>query len=324
MPFAETQHRLATPPRDTSAREAQAQADRNAMGVLIESINGAIALSDDQGTRYALRVSQMTGPESQGQERGLVSLRLAVDPVPARDRGWLELRGQGGSAARLMPSAHSGVSVKRRVPVPDSPARRELSDQALRLIGLQLAGAEQEAVERQCSDVLARAAEIQQSGEPGAAGDLPAQLARLGAVLTGQGTVDGLPSGWSGMIDAANRADGAQLYVDISAALPAVDDIVVRADCLVSEPRSWKVHLRAEPGWWTYSADGNRKWAVMSVAAEDDLGGLYLSQFDGSQGHGDHEELTLRFRPRLNPLARTLTLTFSHAGEQATIEFDLP
>jgi hypothetical protein len=28
--------------------------------------------------------------------------------------------------------------------------------------------------------------------------------------------------------------------------------------------------------------------------------------------------------PRLNPLARTLTLTFTHAAEQATIELQLP
>ena len=62
----------------------------------------------------------------------------------------------------------------------------------------------------------------------------------------------------------------------------------------------------------------------MSVAAEDDLGGMYLSQFDGSRGHGDHEELTLRFLPRLNPLARALTLTFSHAAEQVTLELQLP
>ena len=62
----------------------------------------------------------------------------------------------------------------------------------------------------------------------------------------------------------------------------------------------------------------------MLAHAEDDLGGLYLSQFGGSTGHGDHEELTLRFLPRLNPLARTLTLTFTHAAEQVTIELRLP
>jgi hypothetical protein len=58
----------------------------------------------------------------------------------------------------------------------------------------------------------------------------------------------------------------------------------------------------------------------MSVNAEDDLGGIYLSQYDG----GDHKELTLRFLPRLNPLARALTLTFTDEAEQVTIELRLP
>ena len=99
---------------------------------------------------------------------------------------------------------------------------------------------------------------------------------------------------------------------------------MVRVDSLISEPGTWRVYLRAEPGWWSYSADGHRKWPVVSVVAEDDLGGMYLSQFDGSHSHGDHEELTLRFLPRLNPLARALTLTFSGAGEQVTLELQLP
>jgi hypothetical protein len=41
-------------------------------------------------------------------------------------------------------------------------------------------------------------------------------------------------------------------------------------------------------------------------------------------GHGGREELAMRFLPRLNPLARTVTLTFTHAAEQATIELQLP
>jgi hypothetical protein len=61
----------------------------------------------------------------------------------------------------------------------------------------------------------------------------------------------------------------------------------------------------------------------MTVHAEDDLGGMYLSQFGGSSSHDGHEELALRFLPRLNPLARTLTLTFRRAAEQVTIELRL-
>ena len=318
-PSAEAWHHFPPPPWDDRTRAAWHEAN----AALIESVNGALELTDDAGTTYALRISGMS--LGSDQERGLVSMQLAVVPVPARERGWLELRGQGGSsAARLAPSAHPAVSVSRLAPVPDGPAGRELSELALGLIGLKLLGAGPEEMQRRCSAGLARAAEIERSGTPGAAGDLPGQLAALCAALTGDGPADGLPATWSGIIDGASRGDGAVLHLDISAALPAVDDVVVRIDCLISDPGSWQVHLLAEPGWWTYNADRNRKRAVFSVHAEDDLGGLYLSEFGGSTGRGDHEELIVTFLPRLNPLARALTLTFSNAGEQVTAQLHLP
>ena len=126
------------------------------------------------------------------------------------------------------------------------------------------------------------------------------------------------------MIDAADRSDGASRHLDLSVALPQVDGAAVRVDSLISEPETWRVYLYAEPGWWIHSPDMSRKWAVMSVVATDDLGGMYLSQFDGGRGRlGDYEEITLRFLPRLNPLARALTLTFSNAGEQVALELHL-
>ena len=283
-----------------------------------------MALTDDQGTTYAVHVEGIQHYSHLSQERGPVSLRLGVDPVPGRERGWLELRGLDGSATRLVPSPRPDARVSRLAPVPEGPAARELSELALHLIGLTRLGADQDEMSRYCSVALTRAAEIRQSAEPGTAGDLPGQLARLCDFLTGRGPADGLPRAWSSMISAAEHADGAPQHIDISATLPPVDDIVVRVDSLASEPGYWKVYLRAEPGWWTYSTDGNRKWAAMVARAEDDLGGLYLSQFGGSSGNRDHEELILRFLPRLDPLARTLTLTFTHRAEQVSIEVPLP
>jgi hypothetical protein len=140
------------------------------------------------------------------------------------------------------------------------------------LISHKLAGVGQDLVQRYCSAALARAAEIQLASEPDAAGDLPGDLARLCALLTGHGPAGGLPREWSSMIDAADRTDGPRQHLDIS----------------------------------------------------DNLGGMYLSQFGGSTGHGDLEELTLKFLPRLSPLARALTLTFSGPPEQVTLEFRLP
>jgi hypothetical protein len=318
MPTGPNQDGLAlpSPPISSSARAARGEAVK----ALAKAIIAAVALTDDQGATYALHVEDL---QLYTKDPGPVSLRLGVDPVPAREREWLELRGQDGSAARLVPSAYPYTRVSRLAPVPDSPAVRALSQQALGLIALRFTGADHDAMERQCSAALARAAEIQQSGELGAAGDLPGQLARLCAVLTGHGPADGLPRGWSGMMDAADRSDGPWQHLAFSVALPQIDETVVRVDSLVSEPQTWRVYLRAEPGWWTYSFDRQRKWPVLSVAAEDDLGGRYLSEFDGSRGHGGLEELTLRFRPRLNPLARALTLTF-RGSEQVTLELQLP
>jgi hypothetical protein len=329
MPAGRFQDRLTMPPlpMSNSVRMAREQAKV----ALAQATISAVALTDDQGTTYALHdVGIAESPGRHGPERELVSLSLdvEVDPVPARERGWLELRGQDGSVARLVPSPRPDARVSGLAPLPEGPAARELSDLGLDLIGLsgidQLIPFDQDDMERYCSEALARAAEIQQSAAPGTAGDLPGQLARLCAFLTGRGPADGLPREWSGIISAANLADGTPRHLDISAALPPVDDIVMRVDSLVFEPESWKMYLCAEPSWWTYSADGNRKWAVMRVHAVDDLGGLYVSQYDGGSSHDGREELALRFLPRLNPLARTLTLTFTHAAEQVTIEVQLP
>ena len=322
IPDAKTQDQLALPPAPISGSVRMAWAQ--AMTDLAEAIIRAVALTDDQATAYALDVEDIQHFPDLSQGHGPVSLRLAVDPVPARERGWLELRGVDGSAARLVPSPRPAAQVSRLAPVPEGPAARELSGLALHLIGLTSYGIDQDEMERYCSAALARAAEIQQSEEPGPAGALPGQLARLCDFLTGRGPADRLPHAWAGLIGAADRTDGAPRHLDIAAALPPVNDIVVRVDSLVSEPGSWKVYLRAEPGWWTYSADGNRKWAAMLASAEDDLGGLYLSQFGGSTGHGDHEAVTLRFLPRLDPLARTLTLTFTRGAEEVTVDVRLP
>jgi hypothetical protein len=74
------------------------------------------------------------------------------------------------------------------------------------------------------------------------------------------------------VLNAADRADGPRMHVDIGTALPLVDGISVRLDALASWPDSWDLYLQATPGWWTYSTDGQRKRA-MPVSAEDDLGG---------------------------------------------------
>jgi hypothetical protein len=50
---------------------------------------------------------------------------------------------------------------------------------------------------------------------------------------------------------------------------------------------------------------------------------MYLSTFGGSTGHPDHEELALRFLPRLDPLARALKLTCRGASEEVAVDLGL-
>jgi hypothetical protein len=61
----------------------------------------------------------------------------------------------------------------------------------------------------------------------------------------------------------------------------------------------------------------------MPVRAEDDLGGRYLTELGGGAGIRDYEERAFHFLPRLDPLARAVTLTFTAGGEQVTLDIRL-
>jgi hypothetical protein len=125
------------------------------------------------------------------------------------------------------------------------------------------------------------------------------------------------------MLAAAERRDGPRYHLDLGASLPPVDGVTVLIDSLFSTHDGWRLYLRAAPGWWKYSGDRDRKWAVLSVSPEDDRGGSYISTFGGSTGHQDHEEVTLRFLPRLDPAARALKLTVRGATEEVPVTIGL-
>jgi hypothetical protein len=316
-------------PVPPEARAAQAETMHSAGGALARQLNEMLVITDDHGARYALRVESMSGYylPLPGQAREPVSLRLRLDPVPSRGSRWLDLRSQAGPATRLLPSPRPAVRVSPPALPSASPAERELEALALWLIDLRLTSSgpagEEEYIRRSCSAALDKAAQLRTSGELDPASELPDQLARLCAALTGRHPAGDLPSAWSGMLDAAQRADGPRHHLDIGAALPPIDKTAVHVDCLISEPRSWRVHLQARPGWWIHSEDMQRQWEALSVNAEDNLGGRYHSHNEGGTSRGDHTEFTLGFRPRLDPLASELKLTFSGAGEQVTAEIDL-
>jgi hypothetical protein len=320
----ETQRLPAAPPgRGRRAQEMRARAASAAARALAQTVSDDVIVTDDRGMTYGLHLEDMSGPyEGPGQVREPAWLSLRLDPVPARACRWIELRSQDGSATRLLPSVRPAVRVGQLARAAGSPAEREVSEYALWVIsGIGQVAGDGDIVRRRCSAALARTAEIRQSGELDTASELPDQLARLCASLTGQHPAGSLPPAWSGMLSAAQQADGPRHHLDLAVALPPVDDTAVQLDSLMSEPESWQVHLRARPGWWGYSEDRHRKWAAMSVQAEDNLGGMYLSDFGGSTGHDDYEEVTLRFLPRLDPLAGALKLTFTgRTGEQVAVE----
>ncbi len=169
---------------------------------------------------------------------------------------------------RLLPSARPAVRIGQLGPAPGSPAERELSDLALSLVVLQLAGAGQDAETRgihsqRCSAALTRTAKIRQSGELDSASELPGQLSRLCAVLTGHQPAGGLPRAWSGMLDAAHGTDGPAHHVDIAADLPPVEGTGLQLDSLMSEPGTWRVYLRRHLAGGVASArtaTANRPW----------------------------------------------------------------
>jgi len=280
-----------------------------------------VIVTDSRGTGYALKVAGMEGHGGQADaEPRPLGVHFRLTPPPAREADWFELRGHNGSTVRLVPSPRATVHVSHLAPV--SAATNDLEDLARRLIGASLAGSSAGLRER--SIALARAAAIRESGELDATSELPDQLARLCASLTGERPADDLPPAWSGMLSAANRSDGPAVHLDLAAALPPLYGVAIQLDSLVSRPGGWKLYLRARPAWFIYSEDGTQKWDPASVSAEDDLGGRYVSSFGGSTRQNDLEELALQFLPRLNPLAHRLTLRFRAAGEQVTVAFDLP
>ncbi len=258
MPSPETRRRLAGPHREKipGLRFVAALLGRTQAHSEMPRFDDVV-VADDRGTRYSLAFESGSIPrEEPGQVRGPIELRLCLEPVPPRDCGWLELRGHGGSTARLLPSARPALRVGQLGAVSGNPAEGELTER--------------------CSATLAP--------------------------------------------DAAHRTDGPAYHMDIAAGLRAVDGTAVQLDSLVSEPGSWRVHLRARPGWWRLSTDHQSKRAAMSVQAEDNLGGKYLSSFGGGgTTPSGHEEVALVFRPRLDPLARAMKLTFTGPSEQLSV-----
>ena len=281
-----------------------------------------VTVTDDQGSTCKLRPKSGYADSDQ---RLRFEVASALDPVPEGGSRWLDVHGRDTSVTRLLRSRLAPVAVSGLSPAAGSPAERELRDTAWSILLGYLdkdlpAGPD---LKRRCRDVLAQTATLREGGLADSASPLPGQFTRLCTALIRQRPPSGLPRGWHSVLNAADRADGPRLHVDLDTALPPVDGTAVRLNTLASWPSSWDLYLQATPDWWTYSTDDQHKRDAMTVFAEDDLGGLYISNFGGSRGRPGYAEVKLTMRPRLAPEASLLTLTFASETQQVTAEIPL-
>ncbi len=285
-----------------------------------------VTVTDDLGSTSTLGPGSGHAAQGPGPGQRLrFEITCALDPAPEGDSRWLDVHGRGTSVTRLLRSGLAPVQVGGLSPAAGSPAEQELRNIAwwILLGYLDKAVREGPDLKRRCRDMLAQTATLREGGPADGASPLPGQFTRLCTALIRQRPPSGLPSGWHSVLNAADRTDGPRLHVDLDTALPPADGTAVRLNTLASRPGSWDLHLQATPGWWTYSTDGNHKRDAMTVFAEDDLGGLYISNFGGSRGRPGYEEVKLTMRPRLAPGARLLTLTFASQTQQVTAEVRL-
>ena len=285
-----------------------------------------VTVTDDQGSTCALRAESGYAAREPGSDlRPRFEVTCRLDSVPEGGSRWLDVQGRDASVTRLLRSGLAPVRVGGPSPAAGSPAERELRDAAwwILLGYLDKAMREGPDLKRRCRDLLAQTATLREGGLVDGASPVPGQFTRLCTALIRQRPPSGLPRGWHSVLNAADRADGRPLHVDLDTPLPPVDGTAVRVNTLASWPGSWDLYLQATPGWWTYSTDRQHKRAAMTVYAEDDLGGLYISNFGGSRGRPGYEEVKLTLRPRLDPGARLLTLTFASETQQVTAEISL-
>jgi hypothetical protein len=278
-------------------------------------LHGSLTLSGDGLFLPPVRSRWVTGPG------GALLARL----VPRISRNTRAIRERRAKAMGAMRSVLTGVTI-----VDDHGARYALrggrgsgrADGSVRFLHLRV------------EPVPGREAEwIELRGQDGTTARLlssPRAVARIGQPGPARVTAAERPA----MPGAAPRADGTQFYRDIGVALPAVDGVSIHLDSLISLPGSWLLYLQARPRWRNYGPAGRLAEDPVSVRAEDDRGGSYVSSYARNIGVltleetareslGGREELALEFLPRLDPLARALTLTFRGADEGISVDLEI-
>ena len=289
---------------------------------------GDIAIVDDRGTPYTLGRGATSTPP------GIpwIDFEFGIDPVPGPGTRWLELTGQNGTVTRLLPSARVAAQAGQVMPVTGNPAERDLARSArlMTAIWLGTLGGNRDSYARgACASLLASTEQARQAGTLEAASELPDQIARLCAALTGQGVAGALPAAWAGILAAADQLDGALHHFGIGLTVPPVEGVTIRLDALTCALHGWRLHLQTAERWPAEvrrDSNGNltEKWPSMEVGAVDDRGNSYIGIMGAfSSADGGIRQHSTQFRTRLDPLARRLTLTVTGSAEQVTIDLEL-
>ena len=311
-----------TPGRPAQGDDDELARERAAMRAVAQI--GDIAVVDDQGRSYFLgRGGTRTPPGI-----AWIDFEFPVDPVPGPDTRWLELTGQSGTATRLLPSGRVAARAGNVTPVTENPAERDLarSVRSIMWIWLGTPAGHRETYARETSvSLLARAAQARKEGILEPANGLPDQIARLCAALTGEGPADGLPAPWASMLAAAGQLNGSRHHLDIGLTVPPVEGATIQLDALTCAPHSWQLHLRSAGQWPAEDRrSGSGKWRSLEFSADDDRGNSYIGYIGAfSSGDDTIEKFTVEFRTPLDPRARRLTLTFTGAADQVTIDLEL-
>ena len=107
-------------PRRNTAATRQYIAEHEVASARMRGLVGSTTIVDDRGAQYALRVGGGSGKRGAPDR----SVHLVVDPVPGREAEWIELRGQDGATARLLPSPRAAARIGQPGPVRVAAARR--------------------------------------------------------------------------------------------------------------------------------------------------------------------------------------------------------
>lgn len=289
-----------------------------------------LALVDDQGAGYALRAERGVGfvrRSGRSWTFGLMHLQLRVEPVPGRRVGWLELQRASGGASRLLPSARASVHVGELTPSGLGDGEQALLELASSLIQLRLrglGGSGEDQLTRRCAEAIAKIQAMRAAGEIDPSSQVADHVERLAASLRAHARPEGVPVGWSRMLEAGvDTVDGPAHHLDLGAALPSMEGVELHLDSLLSEPDAWRLHLRAAPRWWKYDDDRRTQRSPVSVGARDDRGGTYVGVVDGGSLRHDYEQLAFRFAPRLDPSASRVELSFIGPNEELAVTVEL-